>query len=97
MHGVGEHVYRLNGRNLIIPAQDGQVTGLGSRIAAYIHHSFRGGVQDYLRHVRMNAGTGRVQDNDIRTAVLCDKGVVQDVLHVSGKEVAIGDSIGIGI
>ena len=97
MHGVGEHVHRLDGRNHVFLTQDGQVPGLGGRVAANVYHPVRFRVKDHLGHVRVDAGAGRVQDNDIGPSVGGDKGVVQHVFHVSGKELAVGDPIGIGI
>ena len=49
---MGEHVYGLDRRNRIIPAQDREVAGLGGRIAADIDDPFRGGAEDDLGDIR---------------------------------------------
>ena len=94
MHGVGEHVHRLHGRNAVIPAQDGQITRLRGRIATDIDHALGCGLEDNIGHIRVNARPRRIQDDDIRFSVLLDEFFVEDILHVTGKEAAIGDSIG---
>ena len=38
-------------------------------------------------------GTGRVGDDDIRTAVLVDEVLCQHVLHVAGKEQRVSDAV----
>ena len=45
----------------------------------------------------MDAGTGRVQDDDVRMPVFPDKPLIQNVFHVAGIEGAVGDAIGLGI
>ena len=43
MHGVGEHIHGLHSCNLVILAQNGQVTGLRSRVTTYIYHTLGSG------------------------------------------------------
>ena len=81
----------------VIAAQDGQVAGLGGRIATHIDHPLWGRLEDDLGHVRMDAGAGRIQNDHVGFAVPGDERFVQDIFHVSGKERAVGDSVGLCI
>ena len=45
----------------------------------------------------MDAGSWRIQDNDIRFPVLFDEAVVKHILHVSGKEFRILYAVVFGV
>ena len=47
--------------------------------------------------VRVHAGPWRVGDNDVRTSVLGDKLVRQDVFHVAGKEQCVLNAVDLGV
>ena len=93
MHGVGEHVDRLDSRDGVVPAKDCQIPRLGCRITTHIDNALRCSFKDDLSHIRMDAGTRGIEDDDIRSPMFFDKGVVQNIFHVSGKEFTIADPV----
>ncbi len=86
MRSVRKHIHGLDVDDVVVRSEDGQVTGLSSRIATHIDHPLRSAGKQDLRHVGMDAGPGRVEHHDVGLAVGGDEVRVQDVLHVAGKE-----------
>ena len=97
MWGVGEHVDRLDGHHAIVYIQIMQVACLGGRIAGDVDNALGSSTEDGLHHIRMHAGTGRVGDDDIRTSVLSNEVVGEDILHIASKEQSIVDTINLRV
>ena len=97
MWGVGEHVDGLDSGDTVVHVQVVQVAGLGGRIARDVDNALGGSSEDGLYHVGVHAGTGWVGDDDVRTAVLGNEVVGEDVFHVAGKEQGIVDAVDLGI
>ena len=76
--GMWEHVHRTYCCYFIVLAQDFQVACLRCRVAAYINHSVRSCIKDYLSYIRMYAGAWWIKDDDIWTTVLLYKGVSEN-------------------
>ena len=97
MMRMREHIDRLYLLDGIFHGEQAQVACLCRRVAAHINDTFRLGKEDRVDHVVMHAGTGRVCDDNIRTAVLVDEILCQDVFHVSGIEQCIFDLVQCGV
>src|SRR3712207_552818 len=93
MWRMGEHIHGLHFYNIVFLIEQCQVTSLRGRVAAYVHNSAWSGVKYDLDNVRVHAGTGRIGDNDFRSAMLGDEVIGKNVFHVSGIEECVGDSI----
>ena len=85
MLGVREHIDRLDGGDLVLVGEKCEVTGLGGRVAAYIDHTGRGGLKDYLGDIRMDAGARRIQNDHIRLPMLLYEITAQDILMSPAK------------
>ena len=70
---VGKHVHRLHGLHTVGTVQKRQVAGLRSRIAAHVDDPPGCGTQDDLDDRLIDSRTGRVEDNDVGTAVRLDE------------------------
>ena len=92
-----EHVHRLYDCHMIVHVQRLQVAGLGGRITADVDDAPWGCPEDGLHHVGMHAGTWGVGDDDVRTAMLTDEVVRQDILHVTSIEEGVVDAVQLGI
>ena len=90
---VREHIYGLHLYHLVLLVQVLQVARLCSRIARYINDAVWGCAQNSLHNVGMHTGTWGVGDDDVRTSVLCDKVVGEDVLHVACIEQGVADAV----
>ena len=97
MWRMWEHVNGLHGCDTIIGIHQLQVTGLCGRVAADIDNTFGGCIEDGSHYVGVHAGTWWVGDDDIRTSVLGNKVVGQDVLHVAGIEQRVLDAINLAV
>ena len=97
MGGVGEHIDGLHGHDLILFVEVVQVARLCGGIAGDIDDALGGGAKDGLHHVRVHAGTRRVGDDHVGTAMLSDEVVGEDVLHVTGEEEGVGDAVNLGV
>gem|GEM_PF-1876992 len=97
MLSMREHIDWLDGSYLIFLRENGEVTGLGSRIATHIDHPLRGGIQNNLCDIGMYSCTRRIEDNNIRAAVFLDKSGGEDILHVARIKDAILYPIRLGI
>ena len=93
MWGVGEHIYRLYFYNFIVCIKQLQVACLSSRITAYINYSLWLCSENCVDNILMHTCTWRVCDDDIRLSVLGYEIIGKDVLHISGVEIGIADSI----
>ena len=83
MVGVREHIYRLNGLYFIFRIEQLQVARLRSRISTDIYDAFGLGKQNDIHYILVHSGTGRVGDDNIRTSMLVDKFLSQNILHVT--------------
>ena len=97
MWGVGEHVHWLYSSHPIVSIQILQVASLGSRVAGHIDDALGSSAKNGLDDVRMHACTRGVRDDDIRTAMLLDERVSEDVLHITGKEQGIVNAVQAGV
>ena len=93
MWGVRKHIYGLHLDNLILFVQVLQVASLRGGIARYINDAVWGCTKNGFHYIWVHASTWRVGDDDIRTAVLCDEIVCEDVLHVSSIEQRVVDTV----
>ena len=97
MGGVGEHVDRLHGDHLVGGVEVGQVAGLRGGVATDIDDAARACAEDGLHHVGVHAGTWRVGDEHVGSAVQGDELIGEDVFHVSGKEQGVVDAVDAGV
>ena len=90
---MGEHIYGLYCCNAIVYIQVVQIASLGSRITRDINDALWSSTKDGLHYVRMHTGTGWVGDNNVRTSVLGNKVVGEDILHVTSIEQCIVNAV----
>ena len=93
MRRVGEHIHGLHLDDLILLVQILQVASLRGGIARYIDDAVGGCTKNGFHYIWVHASTWRVGDDDIRTAVLCDEIVGEDVFHVAGIEQGVADAV----
>ena len=91
MMRMWEHIYRLYLLNGILHREQAQVACLCRGVTAHVNDTFRFRKKNRVDHIVMHTGTRRVCDNNIRTAVLVDEILCQDILHVAGVEQCILD------
>ena len=101
MHGLGEHVYRLDFFEGIAEAGENYcISGEGGGIAGNVNHAFRFHGGSSLQHVFAAAGTDGVHDDDVgaqaflyefRHELSCIGGMEFHVFHM----VEIGISSGV--
>ena len=72
-----EHVDGLDLFNAVFLSQDGEVAGLRGRVAAHINDPWGSDLQELTNNLFVHAGAGRIGDDDVRTAMLSDKGIVE--------------------
>ena len=92
-----EHVNGLYGSHLVFTVQQLQVACLGCRVTAYVNDTFRFGSQNYINDIIVHTCPGRIGNDDIRTSVFADKVFCQDILHITGIEQGIRDSVDLRI
>ena len=92
-----EHIDGLYGGDAILHIEQLQVARLCGGIAAYVNNTLRLCKQDDVDYILVHAGTRRVGDDDIGTAVLVDEILCQHILHVACKEEGVGDAIDLRI
>ena len=97
MWRVGEHVDGLDRGDTIIGVEVVEVAGLGGRIARDVDDAPWGSAEDGFHDVRMHASPRRVGDDHIRTAMLGDEVVGEDILHVTGIEKGVRDAVDLGV
>ena len=97
MWSVWEHIYRLYFYNFIICVKQLQVACLSSRITAYIYYSLWLCPENCVDNILMHTGTRWVGDDYVRLSVLGYELVCKDVLHISGIEIGIADSVKLGV
>ena len=93
MWRMWEHVDGLYRYNTIVNIQQLQITSLCGWVARYIDNTFRSRIQNGSYHIGVHAGTWRVSDDDIRTSVLSDEVVCQNILHVACIEQGVGNAV----
>jgi len=94
---MGEHVNGLHGGDAVVHVEFMEVAGLRGGIARDIDNTLGSSTEDGLDYIGMHAGTWWVGDDDIRTAMLCDERIGQDVFHVAGKEEGVADVVDVGV
>ena len=62
---MGEHVCRLYVRYPVLLLQQGQVAGLGGRVAAHIYDLLRSRFHQNLQHILMHPGPRGIQHHHI--------------------------------
>ena len=90
---VGEHIYRLDARHFVLLGEQLQVASLCSWVAAHIYDALWVGKENGVDDITMHTSSGRVGDDDIGLAVLLNEVLIQDVLHVAGKELRVLDAV----
>ena len=88
-----EHIHWLHFLHLVKRVEQLQVSRLGGRIATHIYNALGGGIHYHLHHIGMHTGAWRVGDYHVGTPMTCDKIIGEDVLHISGKERGVINSI----
>ena len=88
-----EHVHWPYCCDLIVAAEDFQVSCLRGRVAADIDHALRCCIEDDLSDIRMDSCSRRVKDDYVRTSMLLHESIGEDILHIACVEVAVGDSV----
>ena len=78
-----EHIHWLNLLNTISYVKSLQVACLSGRVAANVYYALWMSTEDGLYNIRVHTGTWWVGYDDVWTAVLGDKLVVKDVLHIA--------------
>ena len=93
MGGVREHIDWLDMGDLVVGIEQLQVASLGGWVAADIDDALRVGIHDDLDNVWMHACSWWVGDDDIRTTVIADEVIGEDVLHVASIEQRVIDMV----
>ena len=97
MWGVGKHIDRLDGGNVVVGVEVVQVAGLCGRITRYIDDALRSSAEDGFYHIGMHAGTRRVGDDDIGATMFGDELIGEDVFHIAREEERVGDAVDLGV
>ena len=97
MLGVGEHIHGLDLGYTVGAVKHGEVARLGGGITTDIYDTLRLGAEDSGDHILVHAGTRRVGDDNIRTAVLLQESVVEHIFHVAGKEQSVRYAVDLGV
>ena len=97
MRSMREHIHRLHFLHAICHVESLQVASLCSRVAAYVYDALRMGTQDGLDNVGVHTCTWWVGDDYIRTSVLGNELVVENILHVASIELGVGDVVDIRV
>ena len=95
MVGVGKHIYRTGfyGSVPAICHQQSQIASLCGWIATDINYLLGRSKEDGIDHTLVHAGSGRIRNDDIRTSMLFDEVIGQDVFHISCIEEGIFDPV----
>ena len=81
-----KHIYRLYGCYLIFFIEQLQVARLSGWIATYVNNTFGLGKENDNSHIGLHGGTRWVGNDDIRTAILIDEILGQNVFQVNAAE-----------
>ena len=92
-----KHIYGLYGRNPVFGVEQLQVACLGGRVAAHIDDALRFSPKDDVHHILVHACPWGVGNDDVGPAVLLDKVIGQQVLHVAGVEEGVGNAVDVRI
>ena len=90
---VRKHIYRLHFYNGISSIEQGQVAGLRSGIAAYIHNCRRFYLQYFIDQLFVHAGAGRIGNQYIGAAMLRKKIIVAYINNIATKKFAVANTI----
>ena len=90
---VREHIHRLDAFHFVSHVKQLQVSCLCCRIAADIDDALRVGKEDGVDDVLMHSGTWRVGNDGVGFAVLLDEVAVEDVFHITSKELGVLDAV----
>ena len=93
VRGVGEHVDGLHSLHTVIGVEQRQVAGLRGGVATDVDDAAGRGVKDDVDHVGVHAGARRVGDDDVGPAMSADEVVGEDLTHVAGVELGVGDAV----
>lgn len=93
MMRMREHIYRLYGSYLIFGIEQLKVAGLSSRITADVDDTLGLSKQNHIDYIIVHTCTWRIGNNHIRTSVLVDEILRQDILHITGIEQRIVDTV----
>ena len=79
-----KHIDRTDFLDGVFHAQQTQIAGLRSRIAANVNDTFRLGEENSVDHIIMHTGTWWIGNNNIRTSVLVYEILRKDIFHITG-------------
>lgn len=79
-----KHIDRTDFLDGVFHAQQTQVAGLRSRIAANVNDTFRLGEENSIDHIIMHTGTWWIGNNNIWTSVLVYEILRKDIFHITG-------------
>ena len=92
-----EHIHWLHGCHLVIVVEQLEVARLGGRVAAHIDNALWSGEEDGVDDISVHTGTRWVGDDHVGTSVGIDEILVEDILHVSGKEERVVQTVDLSV
>ena len=93
MRSMREHIHRLHSLNAIGYIKSLEVAGLSGRVAAYVDNALGVGTKYSLYHVGVHTGAWRVGNDNIRTTMLGNELIVENILHVACIEQSVVDVV----
>ena len=93
MYGVGKHIYRLDGGDGILFRKCLQIAGLGGGVATYVHNAAGCCLEEHLANIFVHACAGRIGDDYIGVAMLCEERIVEQIFHVACVKIGVGDVV----
>ena len=90
---VWEHIDGFYGFYLVICRKQLQIPGLRGRVAAHINYALRIGKKNGFYHIGMHPCPWGIRNDDIWSSMLGDKFFREHILHVTGKERGILNSV----
>ena len=94
---VREHVDGLDASHLVFPGEEADVAGLCGGVAADVDDASGLHGEELLDYFFVHAGTRGVGDDNIGTAVECDKFGGEDFGHVAGEEGGVANLVVNGV
>ena len=94
---VREHVDGLDASHLVFPGKEADVAGLCGGVAADVYDASGLHGEELFHDFLVHAGTRRVGDDDIGTAVRGDKVGGEHFGHVAGEELGVVYPVGDGV
>ena len=94
---MGEHVDGLDAPDSVAGCKELEVAGLCGRVAADIDYFARGRGEELLNHLLVHAGTWRIGDHHVGSAVGGDEVGSEHLCHVASIEAGVVEAVEAGV